>query len=101
LNTNSKGYLELLKKRPLNVQARFGNEPLGLVSGRDIVAAGQEIDSIVLAANARHPLVIKAVLQAAKNKNAAVLIELAKSEATYCGATYDNIPDYALNIRQI
>ena len=96
MNTNSKGYLELLKKRPLNVQARFGNEPLGLVSGRDIVAAGQEIDSIVLASNARHPLVIKAVLQAAKNKNAAVLIELAKSEATYCGATYDNIPDYAL-----
>ena len=25
-----------------------------------------------------------------------MLIELAKSEATYCGATYDNIPEYAL-----
>lgn len=96
MDTNSKSYQELLKKRPLNVQARFGNEPLGLVSGRDIVAAGHEVDSIVLAANARHPLVIKAMLRAAKNKNAAVLIELAKSEATYCGATYDNIPDFAL-----
>lgn len=96
MNTNSKAYQELLKKRPLNIQARFGSEQLGLVSGRDIVAAGREVDSIVLAANARHPLVIKALLQAAKNKRAAVLIELAKSEATYCGATYDNIPDYAL-----
>lgn len=96
MNTSSHSYQELLKKRPLNVQARFGGEPLGLVSGRDIVSAGHEADSIVLAANARHPLVIKAVLQAAKNKSAAVLIELAKSESTYCGATYDNIPEYAL-----
>ena len=69
---------------------------MGLVSGRDIAAAAREVDSIVLAANARHPLVIKAVLQAAKKKNAAVLIELAKSESTYCGATYDNISEYAL-----
>ena len=96
MDVNSKSYQELLKKRPLYVQARFGNEAMGLVSGRDIVAAAKEVDSIVLDANARHPLVIKAVLQAAKKKNAAVLIELAKSESTYCGANYDNIPDYAL-----
>lgn len=96
MDITSKSYQDLLKKRPLNVQARFGSEPLGLVSGRDIVSAGHHVDSIVLAANARHPLVIKAVLRAAKKKNAAVLIELAKSEATYCGASYDNIPDYAL-----
>ncbi|MBP9559873.1 MAG: class II fructose-bisphosphate aldolase, partial [Synergistaceae bacterium] len=75
MDVNSKAYQELLKKRPLNVQARFGGEGMGLVSGRDIVAAAKEVDSIVLAANARHPLVIKAVLQAAKKKNAAVLIE--------------------------
>lgn len=96
MDVNSKAYQELLKKRPLNVQARFGGEAMGLVSGRDIIAANREVDSIVLAANARHPLVIKAVLQAAKKKNAAVLIELAKSENGYCGATYDNIPEYAL-----
>ena len=96
MDVNSKSYQELLKKRPLNVQARFGSEAIGLVSGRDIVAAAKEVDSIVLAANARHPLVIKAVLQAAKKKNAAVLIELAKSESTYCGSNYDNIPEYAL-----
>ena len=96
MDVNSKSYQELLKKRPLNVQARFGSEAIGLVSGRDIVAAAKEVDSIVLAANARHPLVIKAVLQAAKKKNAAVLIELAKSESTFCGSKYDNIPEYAL-----
>ncbi len=96
MDLNSKSYRELLKKRPLNVQARFGNEAMGLVSGRDIIAANKEVDSIVLAANARHPLVIKAVLQAAKKKNAAVLLEIAKSEATYCGANYVNIPEYAL-----
>ena len=96
MDVKSKAYQELLKKRPLNVQARFGDTEMGLVSGRDIAAAAREVDSIVLAANARHPLVIKAVLQAAKKKNAAVLIELAKSESTYCGATYDNISEYAL-----
>ena len=96
MDLNSKAYQELLKKRPLNVQARFGNEAMGLVSGRDIIAANKEVDSIVLAANVRHPLVIKAVMQAAKNKNAAVLLEIAKSEATYCGANYVNIPEYAL-----
>jgi len=96
LDVNSKSYQELLKKRPLNIQAKFGGEAMGLVSGRDIAEAAREADCIVLAANARHPLVIKAVLKAAKNKNAAVLIELAKSEAGYCGANYDNVPDYAL-----
>ncbi|MCE5202352.1 MAG: class II fructose-bisphosphate aldolase [Synergistaceae bacterium] len=96
MDVNSKSYQELLKKRPLNVQARFGSEAMGLVSGRDIVEAAKEVDFIVLAANARHPLVIKAVLQAAKKKNAAVLIELAKSEAGYCGSNYDNMPDLAL-----
>ena len=96
MDVNSKSYQELLEKRPLNIQAKFGGEAMGLVSGRDIAEAAREADCIVLAANARHPLVIKAVLKAAKNKNAAVLIELAKSEAGYCGANYDNVPDYAL-----
>ena len=96
MDVNSKSYQELLEKRPLNIQAKFGGEAMGLVSGRDIAEAAREADCIVLAANARHPLVIKAVLNAAKKKNAAVLIELAKSESGYCGANYDNIPGYAL-----
>ncbi|MBP8785374.1 MAG: class II fructose-bisphosphate aldolase, partial [Synergistaceae bacterium] len=96
MDTQSAGYKDLLSKRPLNVQARFGNDAMALVSGRDIAAAAKESNSIVLAANARNALVIKGILKAAKKRNAAVLLELAKSEATYCGANYDNIPDYAL-----
>ena len=100
MDVKSKAYQELLKKRPLNVQARFGNTEMGLVSGRDIAAAAREVDSICLAANARHPLVIKAVLRAAKKLNAAILIELAKSESTYCGTNFDNMPDYALKFSE-
>ena len=96
MDVASKAYQNLLKRRPLNVRARFGNEPLGLVSGRDIASAMNEAGAIALAANARNALVIKGVLKAAKKLDAAVLLELAKSESTYCGATYENIPDYAL-----
>jgi fructose/tagatose bisphosphate aldolase len=95
MDKNSASYNELLKRRPLNVAARFGNTPLGLVSGRDIATAAKETGSIVLAGNARNALVIKGLLKAAKELDAPVLIELAKSEATYCGATYENIPDFA------
>jgi fructose/tagatose bisphosphate aldolase len=96
MNIDSKAYKDLLAKRPLNVQALYGSEPLGLVSGRDIAATAKETGTIVLAGNARNALVIKGLLKAASELNAPILIELAKSESTYCGATYDNIPDYAM-----
>ncbi|MDR3322082.1 MAG: class II fructose-bisphosphate aldolase, partial [Synergistaceae bacterium] len=96
MNIDSKGYKALLERRPLNVQALYGGEPLGLVSGRDIATAAKESGVIVLAGNARNALVIKGLLKAAKELEAPLLIELAKSESTYCGATYDNIPDYAM-----
>ncbi len=96
MDVNGKAWQDMLGKRPLNVQGKFGSEPIGLVSGRDIATAAKEIGTIVLAANARNALIIKGVLKAAKKNSAAVLIELAKSESTYCGATYENIPDYAL-----
>ena len=38
MKVESLSYKELLKKRPLNVQAIYGDEPVGLVSGRDIIA---------------------------------------------------------------
>lgn len=96
MDVNSKGYKMLLDRRPLNVQARFGSDPMALVSGRDIASAAKETGSIVLAGNARNALVIKGLFKAAKELDAPLLIELAKSESSYCGATYDNIPDYAL-----
>jgi fructose/tagatose bisphosphate aldolase len=96
MDKNSGGYKQLLARRPLNVQAKFGGTELGLVSGRDIATAAKETGTIVLAGNARNALVIKGLLKAAKELDAPVLIELAKSESNYCGATYENIPDYAL-----
>lgn len=95
MDINSKAYKEMLIRRPLNVQARFGGDAMGLVSGRDIATAAKETGTIVLAGNARNALVIKGLLKAAKELNAPLLIELAKSESSYCGATYENIPDYA------
>jgi fructose/tagatose bisphosphate aldolase len=96
MNIGSKGYKAMLDRRPLNVQALYGAEPLGLVSGRDIASAVKEAGAIVLAGNARNALIIKGLLKAAKEFDSPVLIELAKSECAYCGATYDNIPDYAM-----
>jgi fructose/tagatose bisphosphate aldolase len=96
MNIGSDGYKAMLDRRPLNVQALYGGEPLGLVSGRDIASAVKEAEAIVLAGNARNALVIKGLLKAAKELDSPVLIELAKSESAYCGATYDNIPDYAM-----
>ncbi|MDR2779585.1 MAG: class II fructose-bisphosphate aldolase [Synergistaceae bacterium] len=95
MDINENSYKRLLAGRPLNVQAKFADSPLGLVSGRDIAAAAKETGTIVLAGNARNALVIKGLLKAAKQLGAPVLIELAKSEAAYCGATYENIPEYA------
>lgn len=96
MDINSRSYRAMLKKRPLNVQAVYGSEDAGIVSGRDIVEAFREIKGIILAVNARCPLTVKGVLKAAKRLDAAVYIELAKSESTYCYGTFENIPDYAV-----
>jgi fructose-bisphosphate aldolase, class II len=95
MNVNSRSFRELLEKRPLNVQMAFGSEPLALVSGRDIAAAARMTGSIVMATNVRNPLTIKGILKAAKEMDSVVMLELAKSEATYCGCTFDNVPGLA------
>ena len=66
----------MLRRRPLNVGALWGNENVGLVSGRDIFAACRELGGVALAANCRHPLTAKGVLRAAKKLNAAVVLEI-------------------------
>lgn len=96
VDVNNASYQGMLKKRPLNVQILFGNEPVGLVSGRDIATAVKEMGATVLAANVRNPLVLKGVMRAAKKCDAAVLFEIAKSEATYCATNFETLPEYAL-----
>lgn len=96
MNINDKMYRKALEHRTLNVRRKWANEPVGLFSGRDIFKAMKDSGVIVLAANARCPITAKGVLRAAKKHNAAVLIEIAKSEANYCGSNFTNLPDYAV-----
>jgi fructose/tagatose bisphosphate aldolase len=95
MDVNSKAYKEMLLRRPLNVKPLWGNEQVGLVSGRDIYAACKELGCVVLAANCRSPLTAKGVLRAAKKLKAAVVLEVAKSEAGYCFGNFENLPTYA------
>ena len=96
MDVNGKAYKEMLARRPLNVRALWENENVGLVSGRDIYATCKELGCVVLAANCRCPLTAKGILSAAKKLNAAVVLEIAKSETGYCLGNFENLPTYAV-----
>ncbi|MBN1234120.1 MAG: class II fructose-bisphosphate aldolase [Candidatus Coatesbacteria bacterium] len=89
-------YEKFLNFRPLNVLQCFGNEGIALVSGRDICNAMKQSNAIAMAANIRNPLSAAGILRAAKKMDSAVILELAKSENTYCGVHFDNLPIMAL-----
>jgi fructose/tagatose bisphosphate aldolase len=95
MNIDDKAYKAMLERRPLNVKALWGNESVGLVSGRDIYTAAKELGCVILAANCRCPLTAKGILRAAKKLNSAVVLEIAKSETGYCLGNFENLPTYA------
>ena len=81
--------------RPPNVARLFPNSKALIVSGkvvdRAMLAKG---NAIALAANGRNYFVIRGVLKAAQKANAAVIIEIAKSEGgakAYCAVNYWNM----------
>lgn len=81
--------------RPPNIKTLFPNSRALIVSGKFIdlamLAKGQ---SICMAANGRNSLVIRGALQAAQRANAALIVEIAKSEGgtgAYCAINYWNI----------
>ena len=81
--------------RPPNVVALFPNSKALLVSGkfidRAMLAKGK---SIALAANGRSNFIIHGALRASQKANAALIIEIAKSEGganAYCAVNYWNI----------
>ena len=81
--------------RPPNVVKCFPNSRALIVSGkfidRAMLAKGS---AIAIAANGRNNFVIRGALQAAQRANAALLIEIAKSEgggSAYCAVNYWNI----------
>ena len=81
--------------RPPNIAKLFPNSKALIVSGkvidRAMTAKGK---AMTIAANGRNHFVIRGTLQAAQKANAAVIIEIAKSEGgagAYCAVNYWNI----------
>jgi fructose-bisphosphate aldolase class II len=81
--------------RPPNVKKLFPHSKALLVSGKTIdramIAKGK---AIALAANGRNQFVIRGALLAAQRANAALIIEIAKSEGgtkAYCAVNYWNM----------
>ncbi|WP_136805438.1 class II fructose-bisphosphate aldolase [Desulfosediminicola flagellatus] len=89
----SEEYEKVLKiGRPPNITRLFPNSKALLVSGkvidRAMLAKGK---AMTIAANGRSHLVIRGALKAAQRADAAIIIEIAKSEATYCPVNFYNI----------
>lgn len=78
--------------RPPNIVHCFPNSMALIVSGKVIdqalVAKGA---AMTIAANGRSNLVIRGALQAAQRADAALLIEIARSECNYCPTNFYNI----------
>ncbi|MDH3566490.1 MAG: class II fructose-bisphosphate aldolase [Desulfobacteraceae bacterium] len=92
----SKDFEEALKiGRPPSVAKLFPNSKALIVSGKFIDRAMlQKGNAIAMAANGRNNFVIRGALQAAQRANAAIIIEIARSEggaSAYCAVNYWNI----------
>ena len=84
--------------RPPNIVQRFPNSRALIVSGKVIDRAMIEKGkAITIAANGRNYFVIRGSLRAAQRANAAIIIEIAKSEGganAYCAVNYWNMATY-------
>ncbi len=78
--------------RPPNIQKLFPHSRALLVSGKviDRALAGKG-KAMTMAANGRSFLVIRGALMAAQRANSAIIIEIARSESTYCPVNFWNI----------
>ena len=78
--------------RPPNIVKLFPNSKALIVSGkvidRAMIAKGK---AMTIAANGRSTAVIRGALQAAQRANAAIIIEIAKSEGSYCAVNFWNM----------
>lgn len=78
--------------RPPNIAQLFPNSKALIVSGkyidRAMLAKGKAIS---MAANGRNIFVIRGALAAAQRANSVIIIEIAKSEGTYCAINFWNI----------
>jgi len=78
--------------RPPTVEKLFPNSKALLVSGKVIDRAmRKKSKAMTMAANGRNFFVIQGALLAAQRANAALIIEIAKSESNYCPVNFWNI----------
>ena len=81
--------------RPPNVVKRFPNSKGLIVSGKFIDRAmTKKGNAIAMSANGRNSFIIRGALKAAQQANAAIIIEIAKSEGganAYCAVNYWNL----------
>jgi len=81
--------------RPPTIKRLFPNSKALIVSGKVIDRAMiKKGKAMTIAANGRNSIVIRACLKAAQKANAAIIIEIAKSEGTYCLINMWNIAQY-------
>ena len=95
-SVKSKNFNDALKVgRPPNILKLFPNSHALIVSGKFIDRAMlKKGKAIAMAANGRNSFVIRGALKAAQKANAALIIEIAKSEGganAYCAVNYWNI----------
>jgi len=78
--------------RPPNVQQIFPHSKALLVSGKYVDQAMlKKGAAIAMAANGRNQFVMRGALLAAQRANAALIVEIARSESTYCAVNLWNI----------
>ncbi len=81
--------------RPSNIQKLFPNSKALIVSGKVIDRAMiKKGKAMTMAANGRNSIVIRAALKAAQRADAGIIIEIAKSESTYCAINMWNLARY-------
>jgi len=82
--------------RPPNIVKLFPNSKALIVSGKVIDRAMiKKGKAMTIAANGRNSIIIRGVLQAAQHADAAVILEIAKSEANYCPISMWNLARFA------
>ena len=85
--------------RPPNVQQIFPNSKALLVSGKYVDQAMlKKGAAIAMAANGRNQFVIRGALKAAQRANAALIVEIARSESTYCAINLWNLAHWVDSI---
>lgn len=78
--------------RPPNIKRLFPNSHALLVSGKVIdQAMRKKTKAICMAANGRSYFTLRGALQAAQRANSVLIVEIAKSESTYCAVNFWNI----------